>query len=374
MRRTLALAVALVGSAVLPAMAASPTQPRWTVPIDSRSAGQWLSEAAGSVYGPIDGRLAAIAVASGRIRWQSDVRPDSRSVVHGAAVLAPESSGLAFLDVRSGRVFRRIALGGTPAVAVGTSGFVSVVAARSGIDVRGWSEAGRPTWQRTLTKERNERLIQLGGDAVGLIAHDRVLVLDAKTGNAVAATDGIDELIGADGRYLWFNVVGGGIKGLDLDSGRTLAIHSSIVRGSARVEHGIAVAVVDGRLTRLDLRSGVVARLPIYGRWIGGPIAGRRLIARGDGAYVQTLSGAGGQRRVAPYRGDLDSITSDGHDAIIGHADGTIDVIDVVAQRRLATFATSCRDYEGFAQTQATTLVHCDADAQRSELLAFARP
>ena len=373
MRRLLAILLfATLG--VAPAPAGHATAPRWTVPIDSRTVDQWLVEDGHAVYGPRDGRLIALDMRTGKVLWRSEVAVTRRSAVHDGVVAAPTKDGLVFVSARDGRVLRKAGLGSEPLVASSQAGFASVTkAGRSEVDVRGWDDRGALRWTKRYDAPFG-KLLMLGGDAIGLTfeRNGRVLVLDARDGKAVAQTDGIDELIGADGRYLWFNVIGGGIKGLDLDTTQTLALHGSVVRGAARVEHGVAVAVVDGRLQSMDLRRNRITPLHVDGRWVGGPSAGRIFIERGDGMYVQGIS-EGRARRVATYRGESRLVAADGRVGMIAMEDGLIHVVDVVEPRPLATIATPCRDYEGFAESDGTTLVHCDGDANVSMLLAFPR-
>lgn len=103
-----------------------------------------------------------------------------------------------------------------------------------------------PLWQRNLAGSW-DRTDDIGRDIVLLWGADSVIALDARTGDAVAATDGVEEYIGRDCRTLWFSVAGGGLKSLDLNTNGTIAIHNRIVRGAVRVEGDTAVAVVDGR-------------------------------------------------------------------------------------------------------------------------------
>jgi PQQ-like domain len=349
--------------------------PRWIAAIDSRTTDQWLSEDARVVYGARDGKLVALDLRDGHVRWRAAVEPVTKSAVHGAAVAAPTADGIAFLDARDGRVVRRVVLADPPIVAGAPAGFVSVTRTRTGVEARGWTLDGRPRWTRHFRAAPFGTLLPLGGNALGLTRPGTgdLLAIDARDGKAMASADGVDTLIGADGRYLWFNVIGGGIKGIDVDTNRALVLHGSIVRGAARVEHGIAVAVVDGRLTRLDLRAGTTEPLNVDGRWIGGPSAGRIFIERGDGMYVRDLAPGSRQRRVARYAGQARTVAADGRVGMIGMQDGRIFVVNVVRAKQLATIQTPCAAYEGFAAAVATTLVHCDDAAHASRLVAFTR-
>jgi hypothetical protein len=128
-------------------------------------------------------------------------------------------------------------------------------------------------------------------------------------------------------------VIGGGIKGIDVDTTRTVVLHGSVLRGAARVEHGIAVAVVDGRLTRLDLVRGTTETLKVDGRWIGGPSAGRIFVERDDGVYVRSLAPDAHQFRVARYTGQARTVAASGPHGIIGMEDSRIFVVDLVHAR-----------------------------------------
>ena len=374
MRRVL-FGLALAATFTAPASAHGGTAPRWSVPIDSRTTDQWLSEDAGVVYGARDGKLVALDMRDGHVRWRAAVRPATKSAAYRGAVAAPTDTGLVFLRARDGRVLRSLRLAGSPIVAAAPSGFVSVTRTTTGVEARGWTFDGRPRWTRHYRYAPFGTLLPLGGDAIGLTVPGSgdLLAIDARTGNALASADGVDTLIGADGRYLWFNVVGGGIKGIDLNTNRALALHGSIVHGAARVEHGIAVAVVDGRLTRLDLTRGTTQPLKVDGRWIGGPAGGRIFIERGDGTYVRDLTADGRQRRVARYRGEARIVAADGRVGMIAMEDGRIFVVDVTTAQQLATVETQCVAYEGFAASDGTTLVHCDDSAHVSHLVAFER-
>lgn len=379
--------VSVALAAMLPSTvsASGGTAPRWIAPIDSRTTDQWLSEDRGVVYGARSGQLVALDMRTGRTLWTSRVQPATKSAARGGAVVTPTETGIVFLRARDGSVLRRVRLPQSdrspiagerpvPIVATASNGFVSVTQTDTGVEARGWTFDGRPRWTRHYGWAPFGTLLPLGGDAIGLTVPGggNVLVIDGHDGRAVAATDGVDSLIGADGRYLWFNVVGGGIKGIDLDTNRSLALHGSIVRGAARVEHGIAIAVVDGRLTRLDLTTGKTQALHVDGRWIGGPSDGRIFIERGDGVYVRALAQNAKQRRVARYTGDARLVAADRSVGMIAMEDGRIFVVDVANARPLATIDTPCSSYEGFAASADTTLVHCDR-AGVSQLIAFNR-
>jgi outer membrane protein assembly factor BamB len=366
--------LAILLLAALPA-AATGVAPRWVVPIDSRTTDQWLSAHSGVVYGARSGKLVALDLRTGRVRWSAAVAPWTKSAASRDAVAAPTESTLVFLRARDGHVVRRVAVGMSPIVAGAPSGFVSVTRTRTGVEARGWTFDGRPRWTRHFRSAPFGTLLPLGGDAIGLTVSGSgdLLAIDASNGHALASADGVDSLIGADGRFLWFNVIGGGIKGVDVNTTRTVVLHGSVVRGAARVEHGIAVAVVDGRLARLDLVRGTTDTLKIDGRWIGGPSAGRIFVERGDGVYVRDLTPGARQYRAARYTGQARIVAADGRTAMIGMADGRIFVVDVTRARSLVTIGTPCAAYEGFASSGETTLVHCDDRANVSKLVAFAR-
>jgi hypothetical protein len=268
-----------------------------------------------------------------------------------------------------------------PAVASWSRGFVAVTFSRNAsfTTARGFSFDGTPRWTKTFAFGADpQRIVSLGGDAVGLRSRDAILVIDGRNGRGVAQTDGIEDLIGADGRYLWFNVVNGGIKGLDLDRNRSRALHGSIVKGAARVEHGVAVAVIDGRLQKIDLTRGgddeaAVKPMHVDGRWVGGPAAGRIFLERGDGMYVRALDDRAKPQRIAHYAGESRIVAVDGHTAMIGMENGTIYVVDVSSGTQLAQISTTCHAYEGFAASGDTAIVHCDDETHAAELVAFAR-
>ncbi len=385
MRRVL---LAVVLTMTLPAAASAvagpgnvaATRPRWVAPIDSRNTDQWLSESAGVVYGARNGRLVAIDLRSGGTRWIAPVAVTGRSASGGGFVAAPSARALSFIDARDGRTVATRRIGAAPGVASYSAGFVAVVAARSGKTVaHAFAFDGTPRWTKTFAFGADPgRIVSLGGDAVGLRARDAILVIDGRDGRAVAQTDGIEDLIGADGRYLWFNVVNGGIKGLDLDRNRSRALHGSIVKGAARVEHGVAVAVIDGRLQKIDLTrddgdAAAAGAMRVDGRWVGGPAAGRIFLERGDGMYVRALDDRAKPRRVARYTGESRIVAVDGRRAMIGMESGTIYVVDVMSGRQLAQIDTTCRAYEGFAASGTTTIVHCDDETHAAELVAFDR-
>ena len=383
-RLLLALALAVTLPATVGAVAGDAnvgaTRPRWVTPIDSRTTDQWLSESAGVVYGARNGRLVAIDLRSGGTRWTAPIAVIARSASGGGFVAAPSEHAVAFIDARNGRTIVTRRTGTKPGVAAYSTGFVVLEAVESGVNVvRGFAFDGTPRWTRRFAFWADpERIVSLGGDAVGLRNRDAIFVIDGRDGRGVAQTDGIEDLIGADGRYLWFNVVNGGIKGLDLDRNRSRALHGSIVKGAARVEHGVAVAVIDGRLQKIDLTrndgdAAAIGAMRVDGRWVGGPAAGRIFLERGDGMYVRDLDDRAKPHRVARYAGESRIVAVDGRRAMIGMESGTIYVVDVASGKQLARIDTTCRAYEGFAASGNTTLVHCDDETHAGVLVAFSR-
>ena len=362
-------------AALLADIPVSDVAPRWVVPIDSRTTDQWLSPHSGVVYGAREGKLVALDLRTGHVRWSAAVTPWTKSAAYRNAVAAPTETGLVFLRARDGRVVRSVRSGSSPIVAGAPSGFLSVTKTTTGVEARGWTFDGRPRWTRHFRYAPFGTLLPLGGDAIGLTVPGSgdLLAIDASNGHALASADGVDSLIGADGRYLWFNVIGGGIKGIDVNTTRTVVLHGSVVRGAARVEHGIAVAVVDGRLTRLDLVRGTTEALKVDGRWIGGPSAGRIFVERDDGVYVRDITPGARQYRVARYTGQARTVAADGRTGVIGMEDGRIFVVDIVHARSIGTIDTPCVAYEGFAASDRTMLVHCDDRDHVSKLVAFAR-
>ncbi len=215
MRRVLFAAgiAAAVSSAILAANGS--IAPRWVAAIDSRTTDQWLSTHAGVVYGTRDGKLVALDVRDGHVRWRTAVEPWTKSAAAGNAIAAPVANGLVFLRAADGRVVRSVRTAPSPIVAGAPSGFVSVTKRDGGgVEARGWTFDGRPRWSRRFRSAPFGTLLPLGGDAIGLTVPGSgdLLAIDASNGNAMASADGVDSLIGADGRYLWFNVIGGGIK------------------------------------------------------------------------------------------------------------------------------------------------------------------
>jgi hypothetical protein len=374
-RRLFAALGAVIGAFValpLPGVAQPPSAvPSWTVAIDSRDKpGVWLAAAKNVAFPTRDALLIAVDLRSGRTIWTSSIVPANHVVVGARRLFVPVADGYLVVDPSTGTVLARRAIG----AGVELAGAGATVVVHQGTALRGMNEDGRTLWSRDLPVAA--RFMQpLGGRAVGFfdLTRGAMLVLDAASGNAVADVDGVNELVGADGRFLWFTVIGGGLKGIDLTTDRSIVVHDSIVNGAARVEHGIAVAVIGGRLSLLDLRgSRDPQALRIVGRWVGGPAGGTIFVERGDGLYAQRIDSTRATR-VAAYRGQARLITSDGKIAFVGLADGRVFTFDVARARLLAQVQTSCHFYEGFKQTGAATLVHCDDLGARSQLVGLPR-
>jgi outer membrane protein assembly factor BamB len=348
----------------------------WTAPVDSRTMPQWLAESPGRVYAIQDGHLAALSAANGDVLWTNPVAAADAPAYLRGTLAVPTGNGLAFIEARSGRTIVVLHAPGSVSVAPGSS---AIVAVHYGDGTSAWAAGydrhARVLWTRRLERTENMQVYPIAGDAVAVfdLWKNAALVLDAKTGNAVAQATYVDSLIGQDGRYLWFSVAGGGIKGLDLDTNRTIAVHGHVLPKGASVEHGRAVAVIDGRLHVIDLRSGTDRRLRIDGRWIGGPIAGKILVERGDGLYVQPITGSGRARRVVRYSSESRIVAADRSIAYVGLLNGRIIAIDMRTERAVQNIWTPCRFYEGFTASGTTSVVHCDSQSGHSQLVAFAR-
>jgi len=353
------------------------TSARWNVPIDSRSEDQWVTTRRNRVFTLRSGHVVALDRASGRLVWQSRGVVQSRPALGGDAIYSVIEHGtIVVLDANTGLERGRRAMK-PPATAIPTllsAAFGAVAIYPEGMHARidGLQGASHPLWTRRIRFDAAARPFSLGGNAIGFLSpmHGDILILDARTGRALAATDGVYGIVGSDGRYVWLGVGGGGLKGLDLFTGKTIAFHNSIVQGAVRVEHGIAVAVVDGRLMRMDLASEASVPLIIDGRWIGGPANGQLFIERGDGVYLQPLAG-GRARRIATHVTDSPLVTADRTTGYVSAIDGTVDVVDLRDGSVVARWGTGCRIFEGIARAADTTLVHCDRSATDSRLLAF---
>jgi outer membrane protein assembly factor BamB len=323
-----------------------------------------------------DGAVVAIDTANGATAWRSGIVAASAPAYFRGTLAVPAANALYFLDARNGRVKSARRMPGVIAVVSATSGFLAVRSIRNGgAAAAGYDARGSVRWKRVLPPIVNVELEALAGDAVALfdLGANTALVLDAANGNAVAQTSYVDGLIGADGRFLWFSVAGGGIKGLDLDTNRSIAVHGHVLPKGAVVEHGLAVAVIDGRLHVIDLATRTDRRLRIDGRWIGGPIAGKILVERGDGLYVQPIAENGKATQVARYDSPSRIVAADRAIAYVGLLDGEIFAIDMRKARAVQKASTPCRFYEGFTASGTTSIVHCDSDASHSQLVALSR-
>ncbi len=345
--------------------------PSWTVGIDSRTTDQWLAEAPGSVFAINRGNLVAIDTATGEIRWKSPLRPQGApAVTHGALAVATDR-GLAFLDPARGSTRRVLtgvgatSLAGSPSTIVAFNSHTSELCAFSASGVRHWCrELG--------TYYRDGTVFGLGGNLVAVSSNAGWVFFDAANGRAVASAADADTLVGSDGRYVWFTVREGGIKGLDLDTNRTFVMHNQIERGQVIAEHQRAVAVIGGHLTLIDLQTRQSSPLHIDGRWIGGPVDGKIFIERGDGLYLQSIEPGAKAVRVAAYNSEARYVTSDRSTGYVGLRNGTVLVIDLEQDKLLHKYATTCDFYEGVTASGATTVVHCDSGTQ-SRLVGFSR-
>lgn len=362
----------VIASVVLMAVSAS-ASPTWSLPVDSRTAAEWMAEGPGSIYALAHGHLAAIDASNGRVRWSSDrVASGAPAVVHDAVVI-PASHQLLWLRALDGQVMRTLPLRSDALLVSGSSSIVAALPDEG--RVMGFDARGVRVWSRSVDISQSTRIFSVGGDAVAILPNGystTALILDARDGKPVASATHVDDLVGADGRYLWFGVDVGGIKGLDLDTNRRFVLHGAMIKGAVRVEHGLAVAVVDGRLQYVDLSGdGKAHRLHIDGRWIGGPIGGKILVERGDGLYVQALNANSGHR-VAAYPGDSVVTAADRGIAYVGRRDGEVLAVDVRTEQLTRTITTPCRFFEGFSATGKTMVVHCDAE-QGTYLIGFPR-
>ena len=359
------------------ALLASATVPAWTVPVDSRTTAQWMAESPGRVYVIRDGSPAALDTTNGAVLWRAaDVHASGAPAYLRGAVAVPQGGRLLVLDASNGRVRATRILGGEVAVAAAPGALVAIsYGSHAANFLAGFDPAGRMLWKRAIARTGNAILTALGGNAVAIEDYDTRddVIFDATDGKAVAQATSVNSIIGNDGRYVWFSVVDGGIKGLDLDTNRSIALHGHVLAKGASVEHAVAVAVIDGRLHVIDLRTQSDARLRVDGRWIGGPVAGKILVERGDGLYVQPLSSSEKAVRVARYTSESRIVASDNFIAYVGLLNGTVLAIDMRAGRLVQRTQTPCRFYEGFTASAGTAIVHCDAGDNRSQLVAFPR-
>jgi len=361
------LAVTLLASAIVPL-----DRPLWNVPIDSRTTGQWIAEAPGTIFTSRQGHLVAIDSSNGASRWNSTLPINGAPAVAPGVLAVSTDQGLALIDPSTGHL--RVLLRTARAEAVAGSRSSIVVLSDSGRRLCGYSAQGRAIWCRSQAEQMNgASVLSLGGNLVAVTSWKGWVFYDAASGKAVAAAADADELVGSDERYVWFTVREGGLKGVDLNTNRSVAMHNQIENKQVIAEHNRAVAVVGGRLKLIDLETQSISPLPIDGRWIGGPVNGKIFIERGDGLYLQPIDPV---RRAAPivsYKSESRYVTSDRAVGYVGLLDGTVLVVDLKHNRLLRRIATGCSFYEGVAATGATTVIHCDAGTQ-SRLIAFARP
>ena len=358
--------------------ASSSAAVRWDVQVDSRTTAQWLAESAGAVYGLRDGHPIAFDVRDGRIRWSdAGVTALGAPAFTQGVVAFPVHDGVVWFDASSGRVLRRTSLAVTPQLVGSSSRIVAVLGdgRRLRANVVAFDHNGVLRWSRHLAFFIADA-IALRRNAVaifGVGAQHGTLIVDADTGRDVAYATHVNDLVGDDGRYVWFTVDLGGIKGLDLDTDRSLVFHGAVIPKAVTVEHGVAVAVIDGRLRRIDLSGGgSVTPLHVDGRWIGGPVAGKLFVERGDGLYLQSIDGTSRARKVASYHAESRVVASDRAIGYVGLRDGRLFVVDVARETVVATYRTGCDFYEGFTASGDTAIVHCDAK-QVSHLIGFAR-
>jgi outer membrane protein assembly factor BamB len=362
----LLLSVVLLASAIVPL-----DQPAWNVPIDSRTTDQWIAEAPGAVFAARDGRLVALDSATGSTRWTSAFRVSGAPVIAPGVLAVSTDEGLAFIDPSNGHV--RIVLHGVPDQNIAGSQSSIVVLNRATHRLCGYSREGRIVWcAGTDVGINGGSVASLGGNLVAVTSWKGWVFYDASNGKAVAAAADADTLVGSDGRYVWFTVLDGGLKGLDLDTNRSVAMHNQIEKKQLIVEHDRAVAVVDGRLKLIDLRTQSMRSLPIDGRWIGGPVDGKIFIERGDGLYLQSIDADARAVPIVQYKSEARYVTSDRAIGYVGLLDGTVLVVDVKRDRLLRRIATGCSFYEGISASGATAIVHCDT-GENARLVGFER-
>jgi outer membrane protein assembly factor BamB len=377
----LAALCALAGAS--PAPPAGTTQ-RWALAIDSRNTGQWLSVRRGVVYCVRNAHVTAIDVATGHVHWASSEKVEGRPAIGGRTVFAPVPSGVVALDAATGRELGRFRLPGAPEMLTTDSTAVAVVNGDTHGRLLGFRDHVQPRWQREFIGSwgrpedvgRSTILVwggRSGDDSLPAAFWESsaaVLALDATTGNAMAATDGVEDYVGRNERTLWFSVVGGGLKSLDLATNTSASIHNSIVRGAVRVEGATAVAVVDGHLTKISLPDGRQERLRIDGRWVGGPADQTIFVAREDGTYALRLSG-GRPIRLVTNTAHTRFLTSTGKSVYFAVDDGCIVVANLDNPTLTTRLKTACRFVEGVHVIDRGALVHCDDARWSSRLYAF---
>ncbi len=371
LRSVLLVAIVLVAQAAGPRTVAA----RWVAAIDSRNVDQWLSVRGTSIYTVRDGHVVAIDTHSGVTRWASREMVESRPAIGGGTVYAPVTDGIVAFDTSTGAVVGRRALDTTPVLLTAGATAIALVETPGGPGERahtvayGFRDTLTSRWKRVLAPGWNNPA-DAGANVVLLANRTNVLALDAASGKAIAATDGVDTYVGRDGRVLWFSVAGGGIKGLDLDTNEAIAVHDRIVRGAVRVEGATAVAVIDGRLMRLTLPAGTTQPLPIDGRWVGGPARGMLFVSRQDGTYAVPLDG-GKPVRLVTNTSDARFLTADGDRAFFLTNDGSIVAADLRSVRALVCWPAACSFVEGIHRIDGSALVHCDDVNHVSHVYAF---
>lgn len=356
-----------IGACLL-ALGASAQVSTWSASVDSRTADQWMAESSGRVYAQRDGHLTAFNATTGALVWATSEITTGPASFAKDALAAPSSDYLLFFDPRTGAQRARIVQANV--AFAGSNSFI--VSRTSDRRLSGFDGYGRLRWSMNPGAYVTD-LVGLGGNLVAASTQSGALFIDASNGKPVASASDVDELVGTDGRYVWYTVRDGGVKGLDLDNNHAYAVHNQIERGQVRVEHGRAVAIVGGRLTIIDLSENRSTPFHIYGRWIGGPINDTILIERGDGLYTQRLDAGSRPIRISSYESEARYTTSDRSIGYVGLRNGSLLAVDMEHQRLLERIATGCDFYEGLAASGSMAIVQCDA-GKSSRIVAFARP
>lgn len=370
------LACAVASLALLATIGASPAlhseAQRWHVAIDSRDTDQWLSVRGGTIFTLRGGHVVAIDEQRGTTRWTSAMTVSGRPAIAGASVYAPQRSGMVVLATATGAVIGHVAFPDRPLLLTTDTMAVARINTTGGATFAGFAGGVNARWTHSI-EGTFDRMDDAGEDAVlafGQATTTDVVAFDARSGAVAAATHGVDALIGRDHRWLWFSVEGGGLKGLDLDTNRTRVLHNDIVRGAVKVEGSTAIAVIDGRLSRIALPGGAVTPLHIDGRWVGGPAHGTIFVSRDDGTYAVRLSDRF-TKRLVTKTADTRFLTSSGLNVYFATNDGSIVVADLARLRPLVRWPTSCSFVEGVHVVAHGALVHCDVGLT-SRLYAFA--
>ena len=345
--------------------------PPWTIGVDSRSTDQWLAEAPGSVFATSHGNLIAIDSATGNLRWKSTLQAQGAPAVRRTVRCSRDAWRARVSRFGSGSTRRVLSgvnttsLAGSPSTVVAfdnqTSRLCGLSAARQrrGAEISAYTtEMGRSSDWAVISSP----FLQMPAGRY----------FDAANGRAVAAAADADTLVGSDGRYVWFTVREGGVKGLDLDTNRTFVMHNQIERGQVHCRTRSRGGRSRWAPALIDLQTQQSSQLHIDGRWIGGPVDGKIFIERGDGLYLQSIDPAceehfalqrtRAKRAMSRATDRSDTWAPRRHHA--RHRSG--------AGPALAPFATGCNFYEGVTASGKTTVVHCDAGTQ-SQLVGFAR-